>query len=249
VERHDPTPEQEPPSQETAADEPLPAGALAPTPDLTTLVARQAELLEAWLLSPDAHTTARRLLARRRLDRQPAELLDEAWIRIRRSLTDRTDPLPDLTDEAHAARYAARVLDNLSRDWVRAAARRSEVALFEDAAPAVIDDHSAFEARLVLERLLHAVAARGSSGVSCSGCPDAVVVATALEVVHLVLAGHDGGDRGRSWIDQLLHVAVDRVDGGVQRTEAARNQRKSRCGRCASQLLTASAGDLVGSPS
>lgn len=208
-------------------------------------LARQRALLDSWLRSDDATVTARRLLTRRGLDASPADLVNDAWVRITESIARRTEPYPELTESRHAARFCARVLDNLSRDRLRSGARRREVELFDTFADERADP-AAMDTRLMLQQLLGAVAARAEQLDPCPGCPDEVVAAAALELIHLVLAGHDGGERGRTWIDQMLYLALDRVDGGVSRTEAAASQRKARCGRCIDGLLRAAAADLVG---
>lgn len=216
----------------------------APEP-VSPELARQRALLDAWLQSDDALDTARRLLGRRGLNASPADLVNDAWLRITESIARRTEPYPELTEPRQAARFGARVLDNLSRDRLRSQARRREVELF-DAFTDERSDPAATDTRMMLEQLLASVAVRAEEPEPCPGCPDEVVVAAALELVHLVLAGHDGGDRGRTWIDQMLYLALDRVDGGVKRSEAAASQRKARCGRCIDGLLRAAATDLVG---
>lgn len=208
-------------------------------------LAQQRALLDAWLQSDDAMATARRLLARRGVDASPADLVNDAWVRITESIARRTEPYPDLTEPRHAARFGARVLDNLSRDRLRSGVRRREVELLDTFADER-SDQAASDTRMMLQHLLAAVAARAEQLEPCPGCPDEVVAAAALELIHLVLTGHDGGDRGRTWIDQMLYLALDRVDGGVSRTDAAASQRKARCGRCIDGLLRAGAADLVG---
>jgi hypothetical protein len=215
-----------------------------------TEIAAQRTRLEAWLATDAATTAARRLITRRRLDCSPDDLINDAWIRIRQSFTNRTEPLPDLDDEQAAARYCARVLDNLCRDRLRQGSRRRELSLTTisgEAEPTSDADPSATaETRILVEQLLFAVGRRAENGLTCAGCQPAVVAATALEILHLVLNGDDTGDRGRTWFDQMLHTALERVDPNTATTEAARNQRKSRCGRCVSELLTDSMRDLMG---
>lgn len=213
-------------------------------------ITAQQGRLEAWLASDTATSVARRLIIRRRLDCSPGDLINDAWIRIRQSFTNRVEPLPDLDDDDSAARYCARVLDNLSRDRLRQGSRRRELSLTTisgDAEPtADADPSTTTETRILVEQLLFAVGRRAENGLSCTGCQPAVVAAAALEILHLVLNGDDTGDRGRTWFDQMLHTALERVDPNTPSTDAARNQRKSRCGRCVSELLTASMRDLMG---
>jgi len=104
--------------------------------------------------------------------------------------------------------------------------------------------HSGVSLRLV-EQLLLAVAARGTHMVRCQGCPPELVVTTAMECLHMVLAGDDGGDRGRDWFDRVLHTALSRVDTS-DRSDRAQDQRKSRCGRCVTDLLGATMNEILG---
>lgn len=220
---------------------------------------RQRRLLLDWLASDDATATAARLARRRSLDILADDLINEAWLRIVTSLERRTSPLPELDSPPQAARYGARVLDNLARDRLRAKVARREVALEQamlgNASSTnqsmnlpTNDPEDAVTDRLLLEQLLHAVAHRAVDGVRCAGCPGEVVTAAALEVIHLVLLGDDGAERGRTWIDRMLRRAVERVDPLRPSSPAARDQRVSRCGRCASDLLAAGMSDLMGAP-
>ncbi|MEY2974954.1 MAG: hypothetical protein RIR49_1374 [Actinomycetota bacterium] len=214
---------------------------------------RQRRLLLDWLGSDDASATAARLLRRRDLDWPADDLINDAWIRIVGSLERRSQPLPDLDVPAKAARYAARVLDNLARDRLRERLGRREVSLEQAmlgvaSAPSTSGHEDGVTDRVLLEQLLHAVAQRAGDGVRCAGCPGEVVAAAALEVIHMVLLGDEGGRRGRSWMDRVLRSAIERVDPTHPESPAARDQRVSRCGRCASDLLAAGMSDLMGAP-
>lgn len=205
-----------------------------------------SDLLTTWLNSADALATATRLVRRRGLSVSPQELVNEAYLRMRRRFDDSDTPaaLPDLQA---AARYGARMLDNLSRDLVRSRLRGPQLERLDDGDLALADDGaSRVEHRVLVEQLLRAVARRATDHIACHGCPSEVVAAAALEVVHLVLSGHDGADRGRTWFDQMLNAALERVDPHVASSSAARDQRKSRCGRCAADLLNTSMSDLIG---
>jgi DNA-directed RNA polymerase specialized sigma24 family protein len=208
-------------------------------------LSRQRDGIDAWMLSDEGRRVAAHLLRRRGLDRPGDELVNEAWMKVQRSFERRSEPYPQLDEPRDFARFGSRVLDNLSRDWLRAVRRAGEVEL---ASAATIDD-TAFdntETRLLLEQLLMAVSVRAQRRVGCVGCPDEVAVAAALEVVHMALSGQEGSSTGRSWIDKMLHTALDRVDGDTNRSVEARNQRKSRCGRCATGLLKTALTDVVG---
>ena len=224
----------------------VPARSEVVQPLAADVLRRQRSILEAWLQSDDARRTAQRLVRRRQLSRVPEELLNDAWLRLESTFGRRTEPYPSLDDVASAARFGARLLDNLSRDWVRSAGRRVEVEL-SDTLVTLDDGHDHAERRILVEQLIGAVAERAVSSVPCPGCPSEVVAAAALEVLHLVLSGHDGAADGRSFVDQLMYEALDRLDrldGDVERSTAARAQRKSRCSRCVMALLQSSANDL-----
>ena len=205
------------------------------------------DLLTAWLESADALATATRLVRRRGLSVSGPDLVNEAYLRMRRRFDDRVDT-PRFTDLRDAARYGARMLDNLSRDLLRSRRRGPVLVRLDDGDVALSDGDEVgdVERRILVEQLLRVVARRATEHIACHGCPSEVVAAAALEVVHLVLSGHDGTDRGRTWFDQMIHAALSRVDPYVAPSDAARNQRKSRCGRCAADLLSASMSDLIG---
>jgi hypothetical protein len=207
------------------------------------LLATQRQLLQDWLHTSDARQTATRLIRRRGLSRSADELISEAWLRIQGAFGRRDEPYPSIETGDDAARFAARVLDNLSRDWRRSEARGSGIEFVEPDAPHD-GGTSSIEEHLLVSQLLHVVARRATAEARCPGCPSEVVASAALEVLHLVLNGHDGGGDGRTWIDQILYAALDRIDGDPDRTEAARAQRKSRCGRCVMALLEAGLRDL-----
>ena len=90
------------------------------------------------------------MLRRRGLDRSADELVNEAWIRVSSTLDRRDAPYPDMEAPSQFARFGARVIDNLSRDWARVVRRAGEVELVESSA--VDDDtYAATENRLMLE--------------------------------------------------------------------------------------------------
>ena len=211
------------------------------------LLAAQRALIESWITSPDARITASRYLRWRNLDVDPTEVCNEAWVRLTASLDRRAEPLPAVTTSADAAAYCARVIDNLVRDRRRSALRTEADPLEgipELALPSTTHTDGVLD-RIMVEQLLHLVAHRGTAGITCEGCPATVVVATALEVLHMVLAGDDGGDRGRDWFDRIVHTALARVDE-VERNERAQDQRKSRCGRCVIDVLANAMRDIAG---
>ena len=209
----------------------------------------QRELIHRWLASDDARLTASRLLRRRSLTDDPDDLLHDAWLRINRSFDSDRPALEAMDDPRDAARYGARVLDNLARDRVRRQSRRKEVTLN----PADLDIHVTATSsddepneRVLVEQLLMQVALLVDDMPRCGGCSNEVVAATALTLLHMVLNDEQGSDRGRRWIDQMLNAALERVDPQIPSSQSAREQRKSRCGRCVIALITAAMAALEG---
>lgn len=214
------------------------------------LLQRQRSLLADWLASEAAVSTAKRYLRWRALDDDPTEVCNEAWVKVTAALDRRTVPLPDVATVDDAAAYAARTIDNLVRDRRRRLTRRGD-ARVEDLPELVLttgdDGHETRVVdRVLLEQLIEVIGRRAVTPPTCAGCPGTVVVATALEVVHMVLAGDEGGDRGRAWIDRLIHTALERTDGHSAASDRAQSQRKSRCGRCVIEVLSDALSELLG---
>lgn len=222
---------------------------------LATRLETQRALLQTWVTSPEARALAVMLVRRRRLTSSPDELISEAWLRIMRSFRTRTEPLPEMNTLVDAQRYCARVIDNLCRDAGRRTMRSRESSLDvlteeRNLQPVTATDPiDEANNRLMVERLLMVLGAHVDKGFRCPGCPTHVAAATAFEVLHMVLAGVDGEQRGRNWWDQLLYTALDRVDppeGDRSVSAAATAQRKSRCGRCVTELLNAALSSSIG---
>ncbi len=209
----------------------------------------QGELIHGWLASDDARMTASRLLRRRGLTDDPDDLLHDAWLRINRSFDSDRPLLETMDDSRDAARYGARVLDNLARDRVRRQSRRNEVTLnpadLDIRATAAGSDDASNE-RVLVEQLLNQVALLVGDMPHCRGCSNDVVAAAALALLHMVLNDEPGAERGRRWIDQMLNAALERVDPKMPSSQSAREQRKSRCGRCVIALITAAMTELEG---
>jgi hypothetical protein len=245
------------PACDSVSDSGADSGSDSGSETVAQILSAQAALLEQWISSPEALTVATHIVRKRSLTYCPDELIHEAWLRLQRSMAARSEPLPEMNDLTSAARYCARVLDNLSRDWIRTNRRRRElsVASFHEANELdpqssrrdlvdPTDPHLIVETRLLLEQLIHKVADRAEKGLRCGTCPAEVVTATAIEILQMALAGIQPGDQGREWIDQLMYTALDRVSPEPLSTEAARTQRKSRCGRCVMNLLNQSMRDM-----
>lgn len=198
-------------------------------------------LLEAWLRSDDARTTASRLVAKYRLSIDAPDLLNEAWVRLVSSVRRGNMSLTDMREPSDAAKYGFRTLDNLCRDHVRGRRTRGEVVAFDDERsllPVMESGFDAIEQREFLERLLFAVSAVVMDRPMCAGCSKGVSEAAALQAVHLMLGGEDTTDSNRPWLDQLLYQAIEAVDPDQStRSPDARRQRKLRCGKCAKDIL------------
>jgi hypothetical protein len=199
----------------------------------------QRQLFTEWLTSADARQCARRLVDRYRIPTEADDVLSECWARLSTALHRRGEPYPGIVDAKTATKFAYRALDNLCRDLARTSRRRGDlVSLDEDKVVLFGADHyGSVEQRLLLEQLLVAVGRIVAEHRHCAGCPAEVAAAAALEAVHLMLRGDIGDESGRAWLDRILYQALDNVDGNDERSPEARRQRKSRCGRCASELL------------
>ena len=219
---------------ESQDDQPVSAdgGYLTPQDDLL----RQRQLVEAWLQTGEAQRYADRIISRRPGNRSGGELLSETWLRVQSSFARRTEPYPDLWEPTQISRFMGRTMDNLSRDMVRTAIKRNEAELV-DSLGDVNEATGRVDNRLLLEQLAFAVGRRAMHADDCPGCQRAVVTAAALEVVHLVLTEHDGSESGTTYLDRLIYEALDRVGAGRTNSDAARRQRKARCGQCVSALL------------
>jgi hypothetical protein len=199
----------------------------------------QRQLFTEWLTSADARQCARRLVDRYRVPTDADDVLSECWARLSAALQRRGEPYPGIVDAKTATRFAYRTLDNLCRDLARASRRRGEVVPLNDDKVVLfgVDHYGSVEQRLLLEQLLATVGRIIAEHRHCAGCPAEVAAAAALEAIHLMLRGDIGDESGRAWLDRILYQALDNVDGNDTRSAEARRQRKSRCGRCASELL------------
>lgn len=201
----------------------------------------QGSLLEVWLRSDDARTTASRLVAKYRLSTDAADLLNEAWVRLVSSARRGNSSFADIRESSDAAKYGFRTLDNLCRDQVRRRQTRGEIVSFDDVPslfPVMESGFDAIEQREFLERLLFAVSSVVMERPLCAGCAKGVAEAAALQAVHLMLGGEDTSDTNRPWLDQLLYRALETVDPDhATRSADARRQRKLRCGKCAKDIL------------
>ncbi len=213
----------------------------------------QRDLLLEWFKSADARKFCEATARRHRLNLEADELISEAWLKLTRSFKARTEPLPAMSTTEEATRYGARIIDNLCRDIARKNLRRKETSLEvmmtgtgNEPAPTLNPTEDA-DTRMLLEQVLIVLGRNIEKGFTCPGCPNHVAAATALEIIHMVLVGGDGASQGRNWLDQLLYAALEKVDPQpAQRSDSARTQRKSRCGRCVTELLTSALTTTLG---
>lgn len=207
-------------------------------------------MIQLWLGTDEARRHAGIFARRAGIGNEADDVVAEAYLRVSDAMGRRTEPHPSMTEESHAARYAMRVLDNVCRDRRRTANRRAEspgVSLEnlpeEESQPSVL---GLVDGPEVMEALLRKVGELAVAGFTCPGCNREVAAAMALEVVHIALSGRPVDGNGRTWLDRLLHTALLNVEGDLGRSETAQNQRKSRCGRCAVELLEAAARQVLG---
>lgn len=201
----------------------------------------QLGLVSSWIMGEDARLTARRLTSKYRLQIEPGDLINETWLKLAQSFGRRGEPYDDLNDDKSAARFAYRAMDNLCRDMTRSAKRRGDVVEYDDLslAYATAGGFSEVDQKLFLEQLLFSVGSMVKSPKDCPGCPSAIAAAVALETVHLMMRGDVGDESGRQWLDRLMYEALEAVDGNQRdRSGDAQRQRKLRCGRCATEIIT-----------
>lgn len=201
----------------------------------------QLALISAWITSDDGRATARRLVARYRLRIDGDDLLNDTWAKVASSFGRRTEAYDDLNDLQGAARFSYRAMDNLCRDMARSAKRRGEVVEYDDLslAYASAGGFSEIDQKIFLEQLLYSVGSVVKSPKDCPGCPAAIAAAVALETVHLMMRGDVGDESGRQWLDRLMYEALEAVDSNQRdRSSDAQRQRKLRCGRCATEIIT-----------
>lgn len=163
------------------------------------------------------------------------DVLSATWIRLRRALDRRDQPFESMSDAQSAARYAARACENTAIDFSRSARRHTESVepIDNDAeGGAGLDSLPLVESRVSLEELRRVVVGLARDGTPCGGCPDDVVLASALWIINAQIIGDSGS------LSDLLYESLTVVDPMFpsDRGDAAR-QRKSRCGRCVVSLL------------
>ena len=207
-------------------------------------------MIQLWLGTDEARRHAGIFARRSGIGNEADDVVAEAYLRVSDAMGRRTEPHPSMTDESHAARYGMRVLDNVCRDRRRTANRRAETPAVslenlpeEESQPSVL---GLVDGPEVMEALLRKVGELAGAGFTCPGCNREVAAAMALEVVHIALSGRPVDGNGRTWLDRLLHTALLNVEGDLGRSETAQNQRKSRCGRCAVELLESAARLVTG---
>lgn len=207
---------------------------------MSQTLAAQREAVHDWLRSDGALAHATAVTHKRRLAGvDPESLINDAWIRVDRAFSKRSQPYPDLSSAEAVRRFTYRILDNLAIDKARSAARHAD-----NLVPLTGDRHSAtaetgfddIDQHDLLIRLIERIPEVAERLPTCPGCAHAVVVALALDVCQSLLAGIDGD------FDTLVYAGLRRVQGEPDdRSPAtsAERQRKARCGRCTRLLLEA----------
>lgn len=198
----------------------------------------QADLVLAWLTSPDAHATARGLVARYRLSCEGSDLIGLAWVRVSTSFSARTSPSADLHDSNDAARYGYRVLSNLAIDQVRLERRGEtrEIVPMNVVAPS--PEESVITTSF-FEELIRRVSVVPIRPGNCGGCSPDMLRSIIIRVVQSIASeslergDEERGVPGRDSLDRAVDAAIGRVAGESVRVR----KRHSRCKGCVRDIL------------
>jgi hypothetical protein len=202
---------------------------------------QQLDAMGVWLRSDGGQEAAIRLVRKYGLPEEPHDLVALTTEKLTFALGRRTDPLPAVTSNDGAIRYAYRSMSNLAIDLARR--RRSEsTALVSMAriAPTPLGPEQSATSQVFIEELFTALHQVTSNGFTCSACNDKVTYAAAAEVLHLALLEGSDAAAGETWFEDVIYSVVDRYEGGMSKSRAAQRQRRSRCKRCVMELLQAS---------
>lgn len=203
-------------------------------------IERQRDAMLAWAGSSAGLEAAQRLQRKYGLVDEPGDLVSTTVEKLSNSLTRRPEPLPGVTSETEAIRYAYRSMSNLAIDAARRRRQESRallsVARLAPTQPGT--DHTA-TSQVFIEELFSALHRVTTAGFTCKACNDRVTYAAATEVLHLALLEGSDAAVGQSWLDDVIYSVVDRYEGGMSGSAAARRQRRSRCRRCVMELLQA----------
>lgn len=202
--------------------------------------AEQLEAMLAWLHSEPGRLSARRLVRKYGLTEDADDLVSMVIEKLSASLARRDMPIHGIANEDQAVRYAYRAMANQAIDLARR--RRSEsVALVSVArlAPSLPGTENTATSQVFIEELFVSLHRVVSEGFACPSCREQVTYAAATEVLHLALLEGSDAALGQSWLDDVIYGVVDRYETGMNKSAAARRQRRSRCRRCVMELLQA----------
>jgi hypothetical protein len=202
--------------------------------------AEQLEAMLVWLHSEPGRLSARRLVRKYGLTEDADDLVSMVIEKLSASLARRDMPIHGIANEDQAVRYAYRAMANQAIDLARR--RRSEsVALVNVArlAPSLPTTENTATSQVFIEELFVSLHRVVSEGFACPSCREQVTYAAATEVLHLALLEGSDAALGQSWLDDVIYGVVDRYETGMNKSAAARRQRRSRCRRCVMELLQA----------
>jgi len=202
--------------------------------------AEQLEAMLVWLHSEPGRLSARRLIRKYGLTEDADDLVSMVIEKLSASLARRDMPIHGIANEDQAVRYAYRAMANQAIDLARR--RHSEsVALVSVArlAPSLPGTENTVTSQVFIEELFVSLHRVVSEGFACPSCREQVTYAAATEVLHLALLEGSDAALGQSWLDDVIYGVVDRYETGMNKSAAARRQRRSRCRRCVMELLQA----------
>ena len=202
--------------------------------------AEQLEAMLVWLHSEPGRLSARRLVRKYGLTEDADDLVSMVIEKLSASLARRDMPIHGIANEDQAVRYAYRAMANQAIDLARR--RHSEsVALVSVArlAPSLPGTENTVTSQVFIEELFVSLHRVVSEGFACPSCREQVTYAAATEVLHLALLEGSDAALGQSWLDDVIYGVVDRYETGMNKSAAARRQRRSRCRRCVMELLQA----------
>lgn len=220
-----------------------------------------------FVYSPAGRRAVASAASRQRLARSLQDDLLQEWaLSLLRTIAGRRQrgdgPIDGIVDEESARRYVIRSLQHRTIDLLRSPSTRHEAHAaaepddsgqlpLERLAPVVPAAEQTATTHLTRTELGAAIAERLHRGlIVCRGCAPEVVAQIALHVVATLWDGRSGDAGvavqlagGSTELDQLVYEGLLAAQPEVFATDdegrasAALRQRKSRCGRCVTDLL------------
>lgn len=205
----------------------------------------QRSAMLGWAQSQIGLEAASRLQRKYGLLDEPHDLVSMTVEKLTKSFARRLEPLPGVSSDDEAIRYAYRAMANLAIDLARRSRQESK-ALVSVAriAPTPPGADQAATSQVFIEELFSALHRVAATGFTCTACNDRVTYAAATEVLHLALLEGSDAAVGQSWLDDVIYSVVDRYEVGMSKSAAAQRQRRSRCRRCVMELLQAALSSI-----